>query len=40
MIESKVAEINEEREIVDDNDGSENLLDFEAVEAANAVNDF
>ncbi|CAH2097415.1 unnamed protein product [Euphydryas editha] len=40
MIESKVAEINEEREIVDDENGPENPLDFEAVEAANAMDDF
>ncbi|CAH2088000.1 unnamed protein product [Euphydryas editha] len=40
MIESKVAEINEEREIVDDNDCLENPLDFQAVEAAKALDDF
>lgn len=40
MIESKVAEINEDREMVDDDDGPENPLDFEAVEVANAMDDF
>ncbi|CAG5021565.1 unnamed protein product [Parnassius apollo] len=40
MIKSKVAEINKEREIVDGDDGPENPLDFEAVEAANTMDDF
>lgn len=40
MIEMKVAEINKERNIADDDEGPENPLSFKALEADNAMDDF
>lgn len=40
MIEVKVAEINQHNENVDDDEGPENPLHFEALEAVNAMDDF
>lgn len=40
MVEAKVAEIIKERENVDEDEGPENSLDFEALEAVNTVDDF
>lgn len=40
MIEVKVAEINQHKENVDDDEGPENPLHFEALEAVNAMDDF
>lgn len=40
MVEAKVIEINRERENVYEDEGPDNHLEFEALEAVNAMADF